>query len=94
MSLFRTTSAPDEFMSYFPGDGFADIVDEKLPAGVGKSIEAKEYIYLTSGDSQKQSERRTLIISFNISDIHHGGDAEQYWSDLLTLSIPDRCALP
>jgi hypothetical protein len=92
LSLIRTTPVPDEFgTSFLPGDGFPDIVDEEFSAGAEKFIEVKEYLYIVPGDVQTRLNKRVLLVSFHVTNLLHNGDGNEYWTDPMSIGLPESC---
>lgn len=92
--LVRTSPVPDDYdMSRTPQDAFEDVVDRELSPNSIATVEATRVVYVVSGDSQKLKDQRALIISFHLTNLHHNGSVERYWSDPMTIMIPDRCGL-
>ena len=89
---FRTTTPPDELgVSFVPGDGFPDVIDEELSSGEHRAIEVREYVYLVLHDTQIEKGMPMLRISFRIVNLRHNGEGDNYWSDPMLIPIPARC---
>jgi hypothetical protein len=93
LELIRTSDTPDEFVHSSHPDAFGEIQEQHLPIHGTKTISMSHHVYLSPKDVQHVGGSRKVIVSFHVTNVRRDGSVSDYWSEPVSIVLPEGCSL-
>jgi len=94
LELIRETNTPDEFPTPEQYDEMLAAIKERpLARHQVVTISALHNFYLAPQFIEHSSGLRTVTATFSVVNLRRDGSASQYWTQPVTITLPDGCSV-
>jgi hypothetical protein len=89
--LIRASNVPDEFVPSNSVAAPGESEELHVPAHTTKTFTLVHYVYVKPTDIQHAGKNRQIIASFHVTNVRKDGSAYDYWSNPISIVLPQGC---